>query len=298
MITLQIAQQYLKLTTTLDENNFLPFVADAVERYLRPFLGDDLIILLETLVDGTILEDDRTRIDALKEKVDGPLSRFTFLLAAPSLDINVGQQGFTTAGSTTMVPASEARVKRFTESIERLGWDGIEVLLRFLEINKDTYPEWTSSEAYTSFTQGYIRSAEQFNKYVDIDSSRLKFYRLRQAMNLVETLQVEPLLSTLLFDNLKEENIAGNTYSTNRTKAFELACKFIALQSAAEEIDNKYRAPAGHVFNILRDHLNANPGDFVELFPNDDTATSRAPYSSYENAEDSPIFEFGGGCIL
>ncbi len=296
MITLETAQQYLKLSTTLEERNFTPFLDDAVERYLRPFLGDELIDLLWDLHDGSIASEDITRITALKEKVEGPLARFTFLLAAPSLDINIGQQGFTTAGSTTMVPASEARVKRFTESIERLGWDGIESLLRFLETNKADYPEWLSSDAYLSFTRGYIRSAERFNKYVDIDNSWLKFFRLRQAMDLVETLQVEPLLGTTLYDNLKSEDLAGNTYSINRTKAFEYACKFIALQTAAEEIDDKYRTAAGHVFNMLRDHINANPGDFVELFPNDDIAAVRAPYPKYENTEESPIFEFGGGC--
>lgn len=296
MITLENAAKYLKLPTTLGEKNFEPFIPDAIERYLRPFLGDDLVELLWALKEGTHEVADLERLEALRDKVEAPLTRFTFLLAAPSLDINIGQTGFTTAGSSNMVPASEARVKRFTDSIERLGWDGIETLLRFLESSKSTYPEWVDSDAYKSFTRGFIRSAEKFNSYVDIDGSRLRFFRFRQAMDLIETLQVEPLLGITLLAALKEEDIDGNVYapSDNRAKAIDLTCKFIALQTAAEQIGESYRQPASHVFNMLRDHLNVNPTDFTELFPDTDSTTAIAPYPSYSNTAESPIFNFGG----
>jgi hypothetical protein len=296
MITLETASKYLKLTTTLSEKNFTPFIGDALERYLRPFLGDDLIKLLWDSFNGDSTEEDKARLDELMLKVEAPLSRFTFLVAAPSLDINVGQSGFTTAGGGNMVPASEARVKRFTESIEQLGWDGVETVLRFLEQNKTDYPEWVDSDAYKSFTRGFIRSAEKFNAYVDIDGSRLRFFRLRQAMDLIEALQVEPLLGLELLTTLKLEDLEGNVYAenANRAKAIDLTCKFIALQTAADKIDETYRLPASHVYNMLRDHLNANPTDFTELFPDEDSETKRAPYPSYVNTVESPIFNFGG----
>jgi len=296
MITVETAQKHLKLTTTLTEKNFTPFINDAIEFYLREFLGDSLIDLLWKFYDGTQEVSDNERLEALMEKVEAPLSRFTFLIASPSLDINIGQQGFTTAGSGTMVPASEARVKRFTESIEKLGWSGIEALLRFLETNKSDYDEWTESNAYKAFTRGFIRSTEKFNAYVDIEGSRLKFFHLRQQMDLVELLQVKPLLGTALFDALKSEDIDGNVYSenANRNEAIDLVCRFVALQTAAEKIDETYRQPASHVFNMLREHLNANPTDFTELFPEEDSTTTRAPYPTYENTVESPIFNFGG----
>lgn len=294
MITLENARNHLKLTTTLDEKNFSPFIPDAIEKYLRPFLGDSIITLLWSLSDGTIAEADKTRIESLMAKVEAPLARFTFLLAAPSLDINIGQGGFTTAGSTNMVPASEARVKRFTDSIEKLGWDGVETMLRFLFTNKSDYDEWTQSNEYKTYTRGFIRSAEKFNAYVDIDGSYLKFFKMNQSMLLVETLQIEPLLSTELYDALKSEDIAGTNTNANRVKARDLICKAVALLTATEQISETYRNAASHVYNMLRDHLNANPTDFPELFP-DTTVFERAPYSGYENTAESPVFLFGGG---
>lgn len=294
MITLENARNHLKLTTTLDEKNFSPFIPDAIEKYLRPFLGDSIIALLWSLFDGTIDEANKTRIESLMAKVEAPLARFTFLLAAPSLDINIGQGGFTTAGSTNMVPASEARVKRFTDSIEKLGWDGVETMLRFLFTNKSDYDEWTQSNEYKTYTRGFIRSAEKFNAYVDIDGSYLKFFKMNQSMLLIETLQIEPLLSTELYDALKDEDIAGTNTNANRVKARDLICKAVALLTATEQISETYRNAASHVYNMLRDHLNANPTDFPELFP-DPTVFERAPYSGYENTAESPVFLFGGG---
>lgn len=293
MITVENARNHLKLTTTLTEANFTPFIPDAIEKYLRPFLGDTLIDLLWNLSDGTIAEEHEERIRALMDKVEAPLTRFTFLLASPSLDINIGQQGFTTAGSSSMVPASEARVKRFIESIERLGWDGVETLLRFIFANKANYEEWTASEAYRAFSRGFIRSAERFHRYVDIDGSYLKFYRMRQAMDLVETIHIKPLLGSVLSEALKAEDLDGTNTDQNRVEAIDITCQAVALLTAAEQIGESYRVPAGHVYNMLRDHLNAHPESFPELFP-DVTTAKRAPYPLYENTEDSPLFVFGG----
>lgn len=297
MITVEIARQHLKLTTTLEDANFTPFIPDALERYLRPFLGDTVIENLwdvyESPEDTELTEQEIEDYTALLAKVQPPLARFTFLVAAPSLDINVGQQGFTTAGSGNLVPASEARVKRFTESIERLGWDGVETLLRYLFANKDKFTPWTASDAYKAFTRGFIRSAERFNSYADIDGSYLKFYRLNQSIALVETLQIEPLLGSTLYAALKAEDLAGSTTNANRVRAIELACKAIALLTMAKEDPANYQVPANHIYNMLRDHLNANPTDFPEKFTEDVEAT-RAPYSNYDNAEENGFFVFGG----
>jgi len=295
MITIEIARQHLKLTTTLEDANFTPFIPDAIERYLRPFLGDAVISKLWdafNVAEGLSVEEAEN-YNKLLTKVQPALSRFTFLVAAPSLDINVGQQGFTTAGSGNMVPASEARVRRFTESVERLGWDGVETLLRYLFANKDTYPEWEGSSAYKVSTRGFIQTAERFNSYADIDSSYLKFYKLSQGIALVETLQIEPLLGSELFDALKTENIAGTKTNLNRVKAIDLTCKAIALLTMVAEDPTKYKIPANHVYNMLRDYLNANPTDFPELFPSG-ADSQRAPYSEYENTGEKGFFVFGG----
>lgn len=293
MITLEIARQHLKLPTTLDEANFCPYIPDAIERYLRPFLGETLIALLWSKFTGSLEQEDDERLTALMNYVSAPLSRFTFLVAAPSLDINVGQAGFTTAGGGNMVPASEGRVNRFTASIERLGWDGVETLLRFLVENKKDYEEWTDSDAYKVFTQNFIRSAVLFNAHVDIDASYLKFYRLNQKMMMVETLQIEPLLGTELYQALKAESIEGTNVNVVRVKAIDLTCKAIAMLTMVQDGVEAYRLPSGHVYNMLRDHINAHPDDFPEKFP-EGSQTTRAPYSNYENTEDNAFFVFGG----
>jgi len=295
MITVEIARLHLKLTTTLEDANFTPFIPDALERYLRPFLGDTIIqSLWEVYLNETELnEESKADYTKLLEKIQPPLSRFTFLVAAPSLDINIGQQGFTTAGSGNLVPASEARVKRFTDSIERLGWDGVETLLRYLFANKAKFEPWTTSDAYKAFTRGFIRSAERFNSYVDIDGSYLKFFRLNQDIALVETLQVKDLLGDDLYAALLTEDLAGTKTNAKRVKAIDLTCNTIALLTMANEDPSRYQIPANHVLNMLRDYLNANPTDFPEKFT-EDVVAGRAPYPTYENTEETGFFVFGG----
>jgi hypothetical protein len=220
--TISEIKQHLKVNTTQTTNAFLPFISDAQDKYLRPVIGDALLDALEAYYNAP--EDGETpgegestteALQALLPYVQKPLARFIYFMAAPHLDLNVGETGFTVSQTQGLGIASSDRVKRYIDSLEKLGWDGIEILLRFLEKNASDYPEWTASDEYTLQLRNFINSAEEFDKYVNIDKSRLKFIRMRQLMDDIENTKIKDSISSALADEILAEIKAGNVSEAN-----------------------------------------------------------------------------------
>jgi len=301
LITTLQAKEYLKINATLDDSNFTPFIPDAEEKYLKPVLGDELFAILDTWADEKNPEDDDYEIlNALYEKVIPVIARFTLFIAAPQLDVNIGESGFTVLTSNNLVPASAQRVDKSIASMEQLAWNRVEILLKFLEENKDDYPEWVTSDAYTMQLRNLINSAAEFDKYVDIDKSRLTFQKMRHEMDNIERIDVIPVISQEMFDTLMtkikgDEEVYGELeeMTEQEQKLLTHLRYFVANKAAGKVLKIDTSLVATFHIKEAKALLNLNPDDFPDfrdsgLYDEDDPDIP--PFSDYENTEDSSIF--------
>ena len=292
LITTDQAKGYLKLNATLGEENFSPFIPDATSKYIKPLLGNELFALLETWAGSK--DETETELAALYEKVAPALSRFTFFLAAPHLDINIGESGFTVVSSgNNLVPASKERVERFMKSLEQLAWDRAEDLLIFLEENQSSYPEWVASDAYTMQLRNLINSATEFDKYVDIDKSRLTFQKFRQEMDNIERIDVIPLISEALFNTLIGKIKSGTDFTSQEEKLVESLRAFVANKIAARVLGKDNQLEATFYLKEAKALININPNDFPDYRDSgiyDAENPDIPPFSDYDNTAESSIF--------
>lgn len=294
LITTEQAKEFLKINSTLKEETFSPFIPDAEEKYIKPFLGDELFSLLETWADEQ--SDDDAEMVALYPKVIPALARFSMLLAAPHMDLNIGESGFGVVSTGGIAPASRERVKEFTKSLEELAWGNIENLLRFLEENQEDYPDWVDSDAYTMHTRNLINSAENFNNFVEIDRSRLIFHRLRKHMDNVEEIHVQKLISPDLYEYLIGALREGLVLSDYEIRLLAHLRAFVANKVAAENLDRKTESIATYHFNEAKNLINKYPDEFPLYRDSDyyDTTldyTDGDPFfSDYDQDEESSLF--------
>lgn len=290
IITTEQAKEHLKVNATLGEDNFNPFIPDAVEKYLRPILGDETLTLLETWADDQ--DDTDTAMVALYAKVVPMLSRFTFLIAAPHMDINIGDAGFSVASSNNLAPASKERVERYMKALEGLAWDSAETLIRFLEENQADYEDWVASDAFTMQLRNLINSATDFDKYVDIDKSRLTFQKLRQEITNIENIDVKPLISEDLYNTLIGKIKGEDELTEYETKLLNFLQAFIA-NKAAKSLGKDLQMVATFYLKEAKALINENPDEFPDYRDSgiyDATDPDVPPFYDYENSEDSPIF--------
>lgn len=287
IITTEQAKEHLKVNATLTEDNFNPFIPDATNKFLLPVLGENLLDLLETwAVDK---DETETELLALYNVVAPMVSRFTFLIAAPHLDINIGDSGFTVASNNNLAPASKDRVEKLVKSIEQLAWDNTEQLIRFLEKNKADYPEWIESDAYTMQLRNLINSAEEFDKYVDIEKSRLTFQKLRHDMDNIEKMDVIPLISEELFNTLIEKIQNADEFTEYETKLLNHLRAFVA-NKAAKVLGKDTQMVATFHLKEAKALINLNPDEFPDYRDSDCYDGEVPPFSGYENTAESTIF--------
>jgi len=299
LITTEQAKKHLKINATLTESNFAPFIPDATQKYILPILGKELLALLETYAE--IEEEEDSVLVTLYENVIPVISRFTFFIAAPFLDVNVGETGFTVSSNNNFAPASKERVDRHNNALEQLAWDSAETLLRFLEENKSDYPEWVASDAYTMQLRNLINSAVEFDKYVDIDKSRLTFQKLRYEIDNIEKIDVITLIGQDLFDSLMlklKASYAVDYYEVNEftepeTKLLNHLRAFIANKVAANVMGKDTQMVATFYLKEAKALINTYPDDFPDYRDSglyDPETPDVPPFSEYDNTKQSSIF--------
>jgi len=308
--TTEEIRKYLKVDISEKESSFLPYVPDATEKYIKQYLGSDQLTELDEYYNDGEGEEDEL-LNNLLIHVQRALAKFTFLLAAPMLDLNISEGGFTVRSTQNQAPASRERVERFMQSLERQAWDNIEMLLAFLEENKDDYPLWADSDAYTMAMHNFINSAAEFDRLVPIGSSRLTFIYLRPAMDNVELTEIEPNISTELSAAIKEQMLSGELSEANekilpniKRAVANFTFSKIELKDMSGSMETTYshhmifnqekreeykRLGKWYLGEVIKT-IEASPDDYPEYMESDlydPTSTS------YENTQDSGIFIAG-----
>lgn len=315
--TITELQQYLNVDSTFDIDKIAFSQNDAIEDFLREAIGDDLTTELVSWYKDLNEESEPVPpFQALLPYAQRVVAKFAFMLATPNLDLKLMDAGFAVVSNNDLVPASKDRVNRFQQQLEVDGWNAVEQLLRFLEKNKDKYPLWTESDAYTMHVRNFINSAEEFDKIIPINKSRLKFRELRAEMDNVEILQVIPVMGEDMAEEIKEQLKDNNLSPQNkrilpvirRAVANLVAARVNILGNNQEKIKHlKTTTAAGNQIPQSSNHVKGDVGErfLSELRRMLDSAPDDYPlyrdslyvanrnYQKFENGPEYGIFVAG-----
>lgn len=278
---------YVKFPASLKgdfDSSIMPVLPDAIKK-LKPYLGTELCDLLISEVNDDDLSPESA---ALIPYVRRPLARFMLHIASPSLDIDMSTVGYQTKSTQNFAPASRQRVKKFDDSVESLAWDGVEIMLEFLEDNKSDYQEWVDSPGYTQNIRNLVNSATEFDSIHRINSSRLEFMRLRPKMDMIDSLQIIPEISQDLFDDIITKLKEG---------ASDIYPGILANLKKAEVLfavnDNGH---AETFMSLVKRELDENPDTYPLYHDSDNYRGDDPDYDNYENNDESGLFIGGFPC--
>lgn len=284
-------QEFFPAALSLDIKLISPVFPDAIEKYIKPFLGKEELDALTLWYENNKEPEDAAYTELLKY-VQRALIRFAIFMSVSQLDLKMTNAGFSVTSNPNVSPASPERVRAFKESMEKSGWDAIELLLTFLEENKADYTAWSASDAYTLATKNFVNSALEFDKTVNIDQSRLAFYRMRNTIDRVEYLKIEPVISKDLADAIKAEIIADNVSVANQAILPSIK-KAVIFFTAAEDIDKKYQGMAEHYLVDVKKIINATPDDYPLYRDSGIYVVDATNYPSFTNTVENTNFIFG-----
>ena len=189
-------RKYVKLNATSDFSTLAPYINDAQDKYLAPYVGNKLLTTLETNPDD----------DLLKSLLCRALGPFSLALATDELSINFGESGHTVTRTDKLAPASDAKIERAMGSQFERAWANLDRALNYLVKNTSSYPDWKESDAYRMRQTQLFESAESFQEdgMVDIEYSYMTFLKLRTLIIRVEKAETITLLPpNISIDDLK-----------------------------------------------------------------------------------------------
>jgi hypothetical protein len=300
-------QKFVRINISVLSKSVLAYEPDAREKYLLKYLGeelhDELIRLYNTkeYPDWADADAKKSILDGVLERTQKAVARLTLYLASPHMDLMLTEAGYVvTAMSNSHAPASAERVKRANDSYLNLGFDSIEVLLRYLEKYQEDIDSYRNSEAFISASRNYINTVETFDRIVGIKGSRVRFIELRPEMDTIESLEIDPMISPAMGEELRDQQRKGELTEPNK-KLLDLVQRALAhlvisAVSTAEDLTwykERMKLYGSNYLARIKQLLDSNADDYP-AYKNSPSYTPKHEYKGYDNSEEGGMFVFGG----
>lgn len=210
-------RQYVNVSEGLMFDTIKPDIERAEKQILKKFLGAEQYdeLALEYSVNVLDLSDMEGRLRELLNYARAAVALLTIGRAADILQVQISDSGIQMVSGADYKQAF-AWMKHDAKSyLMQHGYAAIDEMLEFLELNKDDYPLWEASTAYTLNKQFVVNSAADFQLYYNINESRLTYLALQSIMRRVESFNIAPQIGAAFFAEIKAEILSGTLHEDN-----------------------------------------------------------------------------------
>jgi hypothetical protein len=213
--TIDEIKQFLAVGAGTDFNRLKPHIQNAETAYLRPLLGTGLFNELQDFYDNppeTPLVGQNILFDELMSLVQRTLIHLTYWSGFQVLNATISDGGFKRTENEKVKSLFKYQEVELKEYFKTTGFNGLDEILFYLEmeIKKSTdevkyFQSFADSDAWTILKSSFIPDTNTFNSIVFINHSRLTFLRMKTPLQLVEDLDIKPLLGEAIFNEIKLE---------------------------------------------------------------------------------------------
>lgn len=178
-------QETARASTSFPFKQLIPYMEDAFQRFILPYVGESLHNRLSSLSTGEESERDR-EVRRLIARALGPLS---LALASPELGVVISDSGHLVKRNGDFAAANLDKIERAEMGLRDRGFLSIEILLSYLKATDANFPEWAESDYKQRLTRSlWIADGLEMMRYASsiVDHPQQSFYCL---VPMVERLQ-------------------------------------------------------------------------------------------------------------
>lgn len=233
-------KRYIALNINTHFDTLGPALAMAERTYLDPVLGKDLTAKLAQYYNGELEGELTAEASAawaeLLSCAQGAVAKIAYSKSYDEISVILDDRG-------ARAGASENRLYRYQEknlkrSLLRQGYDLIDKALETAEGNPETFPEYGNSPWRRQLAGSLIKTTADFNKYYNIENSRLVFIRMIRHLKDVE--------QTALIHHIGRETLEEMAAhpEEGRWKALEFTIKsYLVNKAVAESVTELKKTP-------------------------------------------------------
>ena len=224
--TIEEVQEYASRLTLTRFDTFRDYVDNATVRYIAPYLNGRLYERLADYLDGSALDDDA--LNALTPYVRRAVAYYAVFAFVRSGGVLITSAGAQKTETDTHKSSSFAdkmdAANYYAESADA----AMDALLTFLDEHRSEYPDYTPA-----IPKLLLRSAAEYNKFVNIAGSRRTYLALALALRDVELFFLKPLLGAELLETLRKYAAGEVVDVANKDELLQLAQAAAANMSMA-----------------------------------------------------------------
>jgi len=215
--TIDEIKQFLAVGAGTDFNRLKPHIQNAETVYLKPLLGAGLFKELQDFYnnpDADPPSDNKILLPELLSLAQRSLIHLTYWSGFQVLNATISDGGFKRTETEKVKNLFKYQEVELKEYFKTTGFNGLDEILFYLEMEMKksevapvNFKSFANSEAWTILKSSFIPDTSTFNSIVFINHSRLTFLRLKSPMQLVEDLDIKPLLGEIIFNDIKLEMV-------------------------------------------------------------------------------------------
>jgi hypothetical protein len=211
--TLEEVQENVPVSMSSDFDMVAPFLRSAESLYLVKIIGKaqflELIAAYNYDADaegaGPVPAEELVQAILFAQKV---IANLGYYQAVPILSVSIGAGGIQINSSENTKNAFQWQTEDVLDSLQELGFAGIEELLEYLQDHLDIFSAYAESDEYKEQQTFLIRSAAVFSKHYDIDGSRFVYQKLLPLMRRVEVQTMNRIFGEAFYESLKAADLS------------------------------------------------------------------------------------------
>lgn len=212
--TLAEVQEYITVGNGTEFKRLMPHIKAAENAFIKPGLGMSMYEELQEFYDENpeVVDNEQelTAPEAMKEllgKVQNSLIHLAYWMGFQVLNASISDNGFKRSESANLKGLYKYSEDELKEYFKTAGFNAMDDVLEYIELHIEHFNEFKLSPNWTIMKKSFIPSTKILNEIIPINNSRLTFLRLKPNMELVEDIEIMPVLGQAIFDEIKTEMV-------------------------------------------------------------------------------------------
>lgn len=221
----------IPVNARVEFDTFQPYIEAVEMQIIIPVLGQALYTELDAIADDTGTANQK----ALLKKVRYSLVHLCMFKGFDMLNVTFDESGFERV-------SKEAGLYRYQEEnlksvFKNEGYNGIDLLLEFLQVNLSQFEKFKSSAFYLNIKGSFFPTTMVFNQIYGIGNSRLVFLQVSRFFDQVLDFQIKPLMGAALYNKVVLEMKKENNQDPDLMALVPYIRKPLAFLSVASGMD-------------------------------------------------------------
>lgn len=172
--------------STIDGDDTLPDISEAIEKHLLPVLGAPLIAALNEAyaiimqpppMPPEIPDEPAERMVSMLPLVQKPLAAFAYLAELPASHARITSAGVRRTSTDNMPTAYKWEYEKAESYLEERAYSTLDTLLSFIDLNFSTYEDLLEADLVAARKGMLIKSGKQLQARYPIELPYLSWFR-------------------------------------------------------------------------------------------------------------------------